>query len=84
MISNVNFFGGKLNGISCRKLMKHHVDIIDSIRDVFIEMSKCIVSDEYISLTTNKHKTFLKEIDKAYRCVRSLNVNDDVKYINSY
>ena len=64
--------------------MKYHVDIIDSIRDVFIEMSKCIVSDEYTSLTTNKHKTFLKEIDEAYRCVRSLNVNDDVKYINSY
>ena len=34
--------------------MKNHVDIVDGIRDVFLKMSKGIVSNEDIRLITNK------------------------------
>ena len=40
--------------------MKHYVDIIDSIRDISIEMSNNIVSDEDKSLVINKYKILLK------------------------
>ena len=36
--------------------MKNHVDIVDGIRDVFLKMSKGIVSNEDIRLITNKYK----------------------------
>ena len=48
--------GGKLNGINYRRLMKSCVDIIDGIRNIFIETSKDIVSDENICSVTNKYK----------------------------
>ena len=60
--------------------MKHHIEIIDGIKDIFIEMNKGIVSDEYICLIPNKYKTLLKEMDEGYRCIRLLNVNVDVTY----
>ena len=41
-------FGGKLNGVNCRRLMKYYIDIINGIKDLFIEMNKGIVSDEEI------------------------------------
>ena len=44
----MKFFGGKLNAVNCRRLMKHPIDIIDGIKDIFIEMNKCIVSDEEV------------------------------------
>ena len=69
-----------MNGVNCRILIKHLVDIIDGIRDMFIEMSKGIVSNEDIRLITNKYQILLKEMNTAYRCIRSLNVNDDVIY----
>ena len=69
-----------MNGVNCRILIKHLVDIIDGIRDMFIEMSKGIVSNEDICLITNKYQILLKEMNTAYRCIRSLNVNDDVIY----
>ena len=52
-----SIIGGKLNGVNCRRLMKHHIDIIDGvgIRDIFIEMNKSIVYDEDIRLVTNKY-----------------------------
>ena len=40
--------------------MKHHVDIIDGIRDIFIEMSKVLYLMK-ISLITNKYKTLIKK-----------------------
>ena len=69
-----------MNGVNCRILIKHLVDIIDGIRDMFIEMSKGIVSNEDIRLITNKYQILLKEMNEVYRCIRSLNVNDDVIY----
>ena len=72
--------GGKLNRVNYIRLIRYHVDIIDGIRDIFIEMSKYVVSDEDICFITNKYKVFPKEIDEAYCSMRSLNVNDDVIY----
>ena len=34
-----------LNGVNCRRLMKHHVDIINGINEIYIGMSKGEVSD---------------------------------------
>ena len=61
--------------------MTHYLDTIDGIRDIFIEMSNSIVSDEGMILIINKYKTLLKDIDEAYRCIRSLNINNDVIYM---
>ena len=58
--------------------MEHHIDDIDGIKDIFTEMSEGIVFNEDTSLVTNKYKTLLKEMDEAYYCIRSLNVNDEV------
>ena len=44
-----------MNGINCRRLMKHHDKIIDIIRLIFINMSK-IVYDNDIHLITKKDK----------------------------
>ena len=49
--------------------MKHHIDIIDDIKDTFIEMNKGIISDKEICLVTNKYKTLLNEMDEVYRCI---------------
>ena len=56
--------------------MKHHIDIIDGTKDIFIELNKGIVSDEEICLVTNKYKTLLNEMDKVYRYIISL-IDDD-------
>ena len=70
------FFGGKLNEVNCRRLMKHHVDIIDGINDIFIEMNKGEVSDVEMSKVTNKYKHLLKEMDDVYWCIRTLYIDD--------
>ena len=35
--------------------MKHHVEIINGIKEIFIEMSKILVTNEEICLVTNKY-----------------------------
>ena len=42
----MQFFCSKLNEVNCRRLMKHHIYIINGIKDISIEMNKGIVSDE--------------------------------------
>ena len=56
-------FNSKLNGVNCRKLMKHHIDIINGINDTFIEVSKGDVYDFEITNKTDKYKNLLKEVD---------------------
>ena len=58
--------------------MNHHINIIDGIRNQCIELNKGIVSDEDISLITSKYKTLYTEIDEAYRCIGSLNIDDNL------
>ena len=41
-------------------------------------MSKGVVSNEDTFLATHNYETLLKEMHKAYCCIRSLNVNDDI------
>ena len=68
-----------MNGVNCRKLMKHHIDIIDiinSINEIYIEMSKGEVSDVHISKVINNYKKLLKEMDDLYRCIRTLSIDD--------
>ena len=49
--------------------MKDHIDIIDDIKDTFIEMNKGIISDKEICLVTNKYKTLLNAMDEVYQCI---------------
>ena len=49
-----------MDGLNCRRLMKHHVDIIVGIIDVFIKMDKGVLSNEDIRLVINKYKILLK------------------------
>ena len=43
-------------------------------------MNKGIVSDEQICFVTNKYKTLLNKMDEAYRCIRSLIVDEKVEF----
>ena len=58
--------------------MKHNIEIIDGIEDIFIEKNIGIVSDEKIYFVTNQYRTLLNEIDEAYRCISSLIVDDNL------
>ena len=51
--------------------MKHHIEIIDGIKDIFIEMNKGIISDEEIYLVTSKYKNLLNEMGEVYSRIRS-------------
>ena len=56
--------------------MKHHINIINGIDKMFIEMIKGEVSDLEITNKTDKYKNLLKEMDEVYRCVRILTINN--------
>ena len=56
--------------------MKHHLDIINGINEIFIDMSKGEVSDEDISKITNKYKKLLMEMDDVYLGIRTLSIHD--------
>ena len=72
------FGGAKLNGISCRRLMEKNEEIINSIREIFIEMNKGTVSENTIDIYCKYHKQILTEMDNAYRCMRTLIVTDEL------
>ena len=59
------FGGAKLNSWICRRLMDKNEEMINNIRDIFIEINKGIVSDENINIHCDKHKQILTEIDNA-------------------
>ena len=56
--------------------MKHHVDIINDINEIFIERNKGEVSDEEIRKVTNKYKYLLMEMGDMYRCLKTVSIND--------
>ena len=45
--------------------MDKNEEMINNIRDIFIEINKGIVSDENINIHCDKHKQILTEIDNA-------------------
>ena len=50
-IKRESWFGGaKLNGVNYRRLMDKNEEIINSIRDVFIEINKGTVSEDNINI----------------------------------
>ena len=57
--------------------MDKNEEIINSIRDNFIEMNKDTVSENNINMYCNEYKHFLTEMDNAYRCMRALIITDD-------
>ena len=72
------FGGAKLNGANCRRLMDKNEDIITSIRDIFIEMNKGIISENNIIMYCKELKKIPIEMDNVYRCVRILTITDDL------
>ena len=58
--------------------MDKNEEIINNIRDIFIEMNKGTVSDENINMYCDKHKQIFTEIDNAYRCMRTLKITDEL------
>ena len=69
------FGGAKLNGVNCRRLMEKNEEIINSIRDIFIEMNKETVSENNIDIYCKYDKQILTEMDNAYRCMRTSNLH---------
>ena len=59
-----------------RRLIKHHVNIINGTNKIFIAMSKGEVSDKEISKVTNRYKNLLMEMYDVYRCIRILFIDD--------
>ena len=58
-IKREDWFGGaKLNGVNCRRLMEKNEEIINSIRDIFIEMNKGTVSENNIDIYCKYHKQY--------------------------
>ena len=64
----------------CKRLMKNHAYLIDGFRDIFIQISKGIISNKNIYLVTSKYNILLKELGEIYRCIRSLFISDDVVF----
>ena len=58
--------------------MKYQIEIINGIKEIFIEMNKGLVTNKKISLVTNEYKSLLYEMDEVYRCIRTLNVDDNL------
>ena len=52
------FVGFKLNGVNCRRLMDQNEEIINRIRDIFIEMNKGTVSEDKIDMYFGKRQQF--------------------------
>ena len=78
-IKQESWFGSaKLNGVNCRRLINKSEEIINKIRDIFIEMNKGTVSEENIHIYCDKHKQVLTEMDNAYRCMRKLKITDNL------
>ena len=77
-IKRETWFGGaKLNGVNCGRLMDKNEEIINMIRDVFIEMNKGTVSENNIDIYCKDHKEILTKMNKVYRCMRTLTITDD-------
>ena len=55
--------------------MKHHLDTISGVNEIFIEMSKGVVLYIEMCTVTNKYKTLINEM---YRCIRTLIIYDNV------
>ena len=72
------FGGSKLNDLNCRRLIEKNEEIINRIRDMFIEMNKGIVSDNNIDVYCKDHKQILTEMDNAYRYMRTLTITNDL------
>ena len=72
------FGGDKLNEVNYRRFMDQYKVIINNIRDIFIEINKGTVVEENINLYCDKHKQNLNEMHCVYRCMRSLNITDDL------
>ena len=68
----------QLNGVNCSRLMDKNEEIINNIRDIFIEMNKGTVSDENINMYCDKHKQLFTEIDNVYRCMRILRISKEL------
>ena len=50
------FGGAKLNGVNCIRLMDKNEEIINRIRDIFIEMNEGTVSEDNINMYCKEHK----------------------------
>ena len=68
----------KLNGVNYRRLMRHPIDIINGVKEMGIEMGKCLVLDEVIRIVTNKYKSLLNKMDEVYCCIRIFIIDNNL------
>ena len=72
------WFGGtKLNGVNYSRLIDEYEAIIKNIREIFIDTNKGIVIEDSINNVCDKYREILKEINQAYRCMRSLDITNE-------
>ena len=50
--------------------MDKNEEIINRIKDIFIEMNKGTVSENNIDIYCKDHKQILTEMNNAYRCMK--------------
>ena len=58
--------------------MDQYEVIINNIRDIIIEMNKGTVYQKSIIMYCDKHKAIFNGMDHVYRCMRSLNITDEL------
>ena len=78
-IKQETWIGGvKLIGVNYRRLIDQNKVIINNIRDIFIELNKDAISGENINMYCDKHTQISNEMDHAHRCMRLLNIMDEL------
>ena len=72
------FGGAKLNGVNCRRLIDQHKVIINNTRDTFIDINTGTITEDNMSMYCDKYTQILNKMDYAYRCMRSLNITNEL------
>ena len=75
---NAWFGGDKLTGVNCRRFMDQNEVIINNIRDIFIEMNKCTVSEDKMNMHCDKYRQTFNEIYHAYHFMRTEKITDEL------
>ena len=62
--------------------MKHHNEIIKSIKDIFLETSKVIITDEEMNNVVMNHEYLWKEMYNVYHGMNTFQITDEVIFLN--
>ena len=62
--------------------MKHHNEIIKTIKDIFLVTSKDIITDEEMNNVVINHEYLWKEMYNVYHGMKKIQITDEVIFLN--